>query len=142
MASLMTGGLKKIYGVYRSNYTGVIIEGEGSSSGTVSAGGPAASQSWSRAHRLAQWQRRRRPLKLSDNDAILCIGYSAHIRGRIHPVDLSLSSLLGMRALAGPRTIMPREREASTKRQRERGGGAQTRRERLTDRLSGRRRRR
>lgn len=31
-----------------------------------------------------------------DNDAILCIGYSAHIRGRILRVDLSLSSLLGM----------------------------------------------
>jgi len=35
----------------------------------------------------------RRP---ADNDAILCIGYSAHIRGRILRVDLSLSSLLGM----------------------------------------------
>lgn len=32
----------------------------------------------------------------ADNDAILCIGYSAHIRGRILRVDLSLSSLLGM----------------------------------------------
>ncbi|KAL2712166.1 hypothetical protein V1478_018401 [Vespula squamosa] len=32
----------------------------------------------------------------ADNDTILCIGYSAHIRGRILHVDLSLSSLLGM----------------------------------------------
>ena len=50
----------------------------------------------------------------ADNDAILCIGYSAHIRGRILRVDLSLSSLLGMHVR---RLAIMRARESRSERE-------------------------
>lgn len=55
---------------------------------TARQGRAPKSESEVRACTRARWP--------ADNDAILCIGYSAHIRGRILRVDLSLSSLLGM----------------------------------------------
>lgn len=55
-----------------------------------------------------------------DNDAILCIGYSAHIRGRILRVDLSLSSLLGMHVR---RPAIMRERARERRRPVERSDG-------------------
>ncbi|KAI4497376.1 hypothetical protein M0802_007623 [Mischocyttarus mexicanus] len=54
----------------------------------------------------------------ADNDTILCIGYSAHIRGRILHVDLSLSSLLGMHvrrlAIMRARDLLQEHRQLAT----------------------------